>query len=278
MTVSGTRTFIRTRDQLISNVLRKLRVINENQTPSTNQYTIASEALNIMVQHWQNRSVFLWSVLEDLFMITADTPTITLDVDMIEVFNVCFSENDSDTPLTKLTREEYMAISDKRATGIPKSYYVDYQLAQPTMYLHPVWDETSGVVDGTDALVYQCISDHTSAAATKPITGADYLDEWRATTFITAATAPAWVTATDYESGIIKLDKLLRLQDFAATGDNPDFPVRFYKACLYGLCVDLAPEFGKSEDAYIKKAERYLDEAIGGAKETGDLIVSPRRS
>jgi len=275
MATSGTRTFIRTRDQLITTALRKLGVINENQSPTANQLTTAQEALNVMVQDWQTLGIFLWSVTEDMFRITADTPTITLDSDMVEIQNVCFSKNDADYPLTKLTREEYKSITNKRQEGEPSSYYVDYQLAQPTIYLHPVWEYGSAVVEGSDANIYYCIQDHESTTDDEPITGSDYADDWRQTSLI--ATGDTWAADEDYYSGIIKLDKLLRLQDFAASDNNPDFPVRFYKAALWGLCLDLAPEFGKDEDAYGKKAEIYLNRAIMAHTETGDMHVQPRR-
>ena len=54
----------------------------------------------------------------------------------------------------------------------------------------------SSLVTGTDSLEYQCIRGHTSAAADKPITGANYPSYWRAQ----STAGSAWVTATAYTS------------------------------------------------------------------------------
>jgi len=54
----------------------------------------------------------------------------------------------------------------------------------------------STVVVGTDGNDYQCIKAHTSAAANQPITGANYLDYWKATGG--TGEGVAWVTATAY--------------------------------------------------------------------------------
>ena len=54
----------------------------------------------------------------------------------------------------------------------------------------------STIVVGTDGNDYECIKAHTSAAANKPITGANYLDYWKATG--DTGDGVAWVTATAY--------------------------------------------------------------------------------
>ena len=51
-------------------------------------------------------------------------------------------------------------------------------------------------VTGTDGLIYTCIRSHTSSAADKPITGANYKSYWKQT----GSTGGTWVTATAYSA------------------------------------------------------------------------------
>ena len=61
-------------------------------------------------------------------------------------------------------------------------------------------------VTGTDSLIYTCIKSHTSAAATKPVTGANWSSFWKQT----GSTGGTWVTATPYTS----------TGDFTVAGDT----------------------------------------------------------
>lgn len=53
----------------------------------------------------------------------------------------------------------------------------------------------STIVTGTDALIYECIKNHTSAAVNRPVSGADYTSYWQLST----STIPAvWATGQSY--------------------------------------------------------------------------------
>lgn len=76
----------------------------------------------------------------------------------------------------------------------------------------------SSVVLGTDSVDYECIKAHTSAAATRPVTGANYMSYWKA---LTTTAGSAWVTATDYvaiteydlNTNIVAIDKAIVRED-----------------------------------------------------------------
>lgn len=277
MTVSGSRDFILTRDNIIYYAYRKLDVLGPGDSPSADQITQGAAVLNSMVLEWQNDGIGLWTLTEDTAKLTASTVSITLDA-CLDIDNVLFRKDEADTPLTRLTREEYRAITDKGTTGTPTSYYCDFQLAAPVLYLYPVPENTTGCVTGTDALIYLCSNDHESATAdNKPITGTDYDDYWVATTDVTAT--GAWANATAYYSDVIKYTKYQRLQDFDASADNPDFPVRWYQALVWGLAAELAPENGITDamhDKILMRANRYYERAKGSDSDMGDLRISPR--
>ncbi len=70
-----------------------------------------------------------------------------------------------------------------------------------------------------------------------------------------------------------------RLKDFDAAGDNPDFPVRWTKALIYGLAHDLSDEYGIAPDdkkRLLGLAEMFRERARrGGNREIGSPFVTP---
>jgi hypothetical protein len=154
---------------------------------------------------------------------------------------------------------------------------VDYQLANPTAYVWPVPEHTTSLVVGTDSNYYLCIKDHTSAAATQPITGASYTTYWTA---VSTVTANVWATSTAYYSNVIRYSKVLRLQDFDAAADNPDFPVRWMQALIYGLALDLAPEYKIPLNERTILAQKFAAEygiARAWDNDATDLKIMPPR-
>lgn len=277
MAVSGSRDFILTRSDIITHALRRIGVLGLGDTASATELSEAAEVLNILQLSWQNDGIFLWTQTDDLQLLTADALSYNMDSDILEVKNVFFRKDGSDTLLTPLTREEFKALSDKDSTGNPTSYFMDYQLAQPVLYPWPIYDYTTSVRTGSDSAAWLCIKDHTSASASYPVTGADYATYWASTA---ETTGGAWATATAYYSGIIRFTKVYRLQDFDAATDNPDFPVRWYKALILGLAAELCPEWGKLEmsgfDKLVLLADRAKKDAMYGLTESTTLRLQPR--
>ncbi len=70
-----------------------------------------------------------------------------------------------------------------------------------------------------------------------------------------------------------------RLKDFDASGDYPDFPVRWTKALVYGLAHDLSDEYGIAPDdkkRLLGLAEMYRERAKrGGDHSGGSSFVEP---
>jgi hypothetical protein len=277
MATSGSRNWIATRDNIIYAALRKLGVKQSENPPRVEEIQDASFALNSMVFAWQNDGVHLWTKAEEIMPLTASTLSASLASSVLEVQTPFFRRDDSDSPLGLLTRDEYLAIPDKKTTADPISIYVDYQLANPMVYIWPRPIYTTTIVTGTDALYYLCIKDHTSAAANHPITGADYATYWQATT---ATPNTTWGTGVAYHSDVIRYSKVLRLQDFDVAADNPDFPVRWTQALIYGLASHLAPEYQISTTERGDLAARFSAE-YGAARrlnfDNTDLRMMPSR-
>lgn len=277
MATSGSRNWIATRDNIINAALRKLGVKDIFNPPTPEEYQEATFALNAMVLAWQNDGVRLWTLTDEILPVTSDTASYALGSTTLEMADPIWRRDDNDTPLSPLTREEYMALPSKKDSGDPINVYVDYQLANPTAYLWPVPNYTTSMVLGTDGLYYLCIKSHTSSTDDTPITGSDYATYWEA---VSTVTANAWADATDYYSDVVRYTKVLRLQDFDVAADNPDFPVRWYQALIYGLASHLAPEYkaplGERQDLAARFSAEY-----GAARrqdyDATDLVVVPSR-
>lgn len=270
MAVSGSRNWIATRDNIIYAALRKLGVKESDNPPTVEEIQDAAFALNAMVSSWQNDDVHLWTVAEEIMPLTASTLSYSLDDSVLEMKTPIFRRDDQDTPLNILTREEYLSIPDKKTSGDPISVYIDYQLANPTVYVWPVPNYPSRIATGTDALRYLCIKDHTTAAANHPITGADYATYW-----VNVSNLPnvSWNAGYEYHSDIIRYTKVLRLQDFDVAADNPDFPVRWMQALIYGLASDLSPEYGL-KDVWGQRAQYEYARARRMNFDSTDLVIS----
>ena len=282
MTLSGSRDFTLDRDTLIKMAFRKIGGLSTGGTPLTSQITEASLALNVLINEWLNDHIPIWVKSQADYKVVADTATITIESSANTILSIeqpMFHKNGQDWPLTKLTREEYFNLLDKQAEGDPRNYWLDKQLTSLTLYIYPVPDYSTSVVTGSDTLLYLCKQDHTSDTTDpddKPITGTDYSDYWSVTTL---ATGGAWVTATDYHSGLIKATKNYRLNDMDAAANDFDFTPNAYRALLYNLAVDLAPEFGNVKrelDKLKLMAEKLKNDLKGYNYESGDMRVSPR--
>lgn len=279
MATSSSRDFIYSRSQIISSALRRIGALAQGETATANQLSEGAEALNVIINSWANDGILLWAQADAAAAITAETASITLSSspDILEITNVYFRKNGSDTPLTKLTRAEYKSIPDKDLAGDPTSYYVEYGLSSTTIYLYPVYEYSTSEVTGTDSNNYVCLLDHTSSTDDKPTTGTNYEDNWELTTLL--STGGTWAASTEYKSGHLRYTKLQRLQDMDAAANNPDFPVRFYKAAIADLASFLSNEYGMpvNERVYYEKlAEIEKTKAFLGTAETGDLTIAPK--
>ena len=95
----------------------------------------ARRSLNLMFADWANRGLNLWTVKQGTVSVVSGTATYTLDatyVDLLEV--VLRNSSNTDFTLTQMSRNEYLTIPNKTATGQPSQYFFDRQTI-PTITL-----------------------------------------------------------------------------------------------------------------------------------------------
>lgn len=277
MALSASRDYIEDRDGLITICMEKSRTITPGETPSAARVTSAGKLLNIIINEWTAKGVVIHVKSEEVLPLTADTRSYTLDADILEIQDVFYRRNDSDTKVFPMARHNYMGLPDKEESGSPVHFYQDRQLAAIELYLWPLLSFSTGYVDGSDANEYICQLDHTSEdAVTKPITGSDYSTNWERITSNVGAVAHA--DATEYKSGRLHFTKIQRLQDFDTSTDNPDIPVKYYFALVDALTFELA-EINDLGESTLRRMERKAEESLAAmlhdSTDRDSLVISP---
>lgn len=117
----------------------------------------ARRSLNILFQEWANRGLHYWEIAsnnltlvngQSVYTMYRDTSDGTSDATAVygvdDILEASYRNSDSiDTPLTKINRSTYQALSNKASTGTPSQYFVQRFIDKitVTLYLTPGSDE-----------------------------------------------------------------------------------------------------------------------------------------
>ena len=147
-TTSGTTTF--EKGFSISDIVEEAYERIGIQGVSGYQLKGARRSLNIMFQEWANRGLHYWEVRKNNITLVDGQNTYTMyrstsdgTSDATSVYGVddileCSYRNASsiDTPLTKLNRSAYQALSNKTSEGQPTQYFVERFIDKITITLY----------------------------------------------------------------------------------------------------------------------------------------------
>jgi hypothetical protein len=277
MALSGNRDYIQTRDNLITVALERSRTITPGETPAAARVTSAANELNLILGQWMSEGIVIHAKSEEVLPLTVATRSYTLDADILEIEDMFYRRNNTDTRMFPMTRYNYMGLPDKEETGEPVNFYQDRQLAGIELYVWPLVSFSTGYVDGSDANEYICQLDHTSEdAVTKPITGSGYDTYWESITSNIGAVAH--VDETEYKSGRLHFTKIQRLQDFDTSTDNPDLKPKHYFALVDALTFALAEINDLKESTLNRmlfKAEESFQKIKNDSTERDSLSIAP---
>lgn len=158
MSTSGTSTFEAARDDIIAEALEALGAIGTGETRNANNsllFDSAARALNRVVKAIDANGMRLWRVVRRTTTTTASTATFSPASDVIDIdspVRYTRSGQNTATPVTPLSRDEYMALPDRTQTGVPRNYYVEKTLTTFTVNLWPVPDATGDTIEYAAAL------------------------------------------------------------------------------------------------------------------------------
>ena len=145
-TTSGTTTF--EKGFSISDIVEEAYERLGIQGVSGYQLKSARRSLNILFQEWANRGLHYWEVANNNITLVADQATYTMfrsttdgtssttavyGVD--DILEASYRNSNVDTPLTKINRSQYQALSNKTSTGTPSQYFVQRFIDKITVTL-----------------------------------------------------------------------------------------------------------------------------------------------
>src|SRR5210317_1856549 len=176
-TTSGTATF--EKGFSISDIVEEAYERLAIQGVSGYQLKSASRSLNILFQEWANRGLHYWEVgnnsitLVDgqstytMYRSTADgTSDATAVYGVDDVLEASYRNSSSvDFPLTKISRSEYQALSNKTDEGTPTQYFVQRFIDKVTitLYLTPGSTEAGNTVNYYYVKRIEDVGDYTNA-------------------------------------------------------------------------------------------------------------------
>jgi hypothetical protein len=176
-TTSGTTTFDKTFviDEIIEEAYERIGL----QSVSGNQLRQARRSLNIMFQEWGNRGLHYWEVANNsitlvanqaeytMFRSTGDgTSDATAVYGVDDVLEAVYRNSSSvDSPLTKINRSTYQALSNKTSTGTPSQYFVQRFIDKVTitLYLTPGSSEAGNTINYYYVKRIQDVGDYTNS-------------------------------------------------------------------------------------------------------------------
>jgi len=100
----------------------------------------ATRSLNLMFADWANRGLNRWTIEQSTLSITASTATYSLPADTIDILSAVIrtgtGTSQSDTQITRVSRDTFINIPSKNTEAQPSQWYVDRQIT-PQIRLWP---------------------------------------------------------------------------------------------------------------------------------------------
>ena len=176
-TTSGTATFDKTFaiDEIVEEAYERIGL----QNVSGYQLKTARRSLNILFQEWGNRGLHYWQIANNditlvdgqavytMFRSTGDgTSDATAVYGVDDILEAVYRNSSSvDTPLTKINRSTYQALSNKTSKGQPTQYYVQRFIDKVTitLYLTPGSSEAGNKLNYYYVKRIQDVGDYTNA-------------------------------------------------------------------------------------------------------------------
>ena len=176
-TTSGTATF--EKGFSIADIVEEAYERIGIQGVSGYQLKGARRSLNILFQEWANRGLHYWEVNNNsitlvdgqstytMYRSTADgTSDATAVYGVDDVLEASYRNSSSvDFPLTKISRSEYQALSNKTDEGTPTQYFVQRFIDKVTitLYLTPGSTEAGNTINYYYVKRIQDVGDYTNA-------------------------------------------------------------------------------------------------------------------
>ena len=309
MATSGSINFATSRDDLIKYALLNVGAIGEGDTPTATQYTDGAVYLNMIMKAWHNDGMPLWALKEGYILPVSDTNSISLGAGGGHA-TLSYVR----TTLGGDEASGQTALTVASITGISASDNLGIELDDGSIQ----WTTVSGAPSGTTVTAATALTGAAASGnnvytyTTKinrpiKILRASFFNESANTdTPVEVVTHSDLFDISDKEtegqpnilwynpelslgkaniyprfqdgSGVIKIFFQRPMEDFDASGDEPDCPQEFYMALLWQLSWSLSPAWSvpiKERQLFLQEATILKQQALDFMMEEGSLRIYP---
>lgn len=128
--------------------------------------TSGLRSVKFLFAEWQTLGVRQFQIVQRTQATTAGMASFTLTTGDQDIVNMVLRRSGSDTPMTRISRQEYIEIPRKSENGRPDRYFVDRQVGTITVYL---WRRAENTTDQIIYDAYRRISDPGRLANTQQL-------------------------------------------------------------------------------------------------------------
>lgn len=304
MARSGSTDFTLTRDDIIEAALIKCRAHRVGQSIPGSLTAQAAKELNRLVKSWMADGLHLWRQVEAVLFLTADQKKYSLSSTGDRA-----STTYVDTNLNGALSASDTAVTTDTTTGMTAADNIGIELSDGTMH----WDTIASVDSSTtltlttgvsgaasdDAQVYTFTSkltrplrvlearrvvddvevdidivsrDEYMELPNKGTSGKPNLVYYQPE--LDQTQLYIWPTS-DSAVDLIKMTVETPFEDFDTASNNPDFPIEWGNALVYGLAANLADDFGLPMDRIARlesKAADLKSRVMGFDREAGSIF------
>lgn len=305
MATSGSYDALYTRNEIITEALELIGVLEVGETANADDVASCARTLNMMVKFWQSRGIAIWRNTEIYVFLQEDTASYTLGPTGTSPATESFTK----TEIATAGSSGASTITVDSITGISASDVIGVELDDGTLQ----WTTVNGAPSGTTVTLTDALTDDVSVDANvfaytsgiqRPlfITEArlhqdsgteipvrirarnDYMALSTKTTpgkasmcYYNPKTADGvlyvWPVANSVKDYLV-LTARMPIADFDSSSDDPDFPQEWMLPLSYNLAVLIAPKFVETVPAIVATmAKMFFDDAEADSKDYGSLII-----
>ena len=111
----------------------------------------ATRSLNLMLADWANRGLNQWTIQQRTISLVKSDGEYSLDPDVIDILAVVIRRDGTDFSISRVSRDEFLAIPTKTTEGRPTQFFLDRQIT-PNLKIWPLPENS------TDVLVYDSLT------------------------------------------------------------------------------------------------------------------------
>ena len=111
----------------------------------------ATRSLNLMLADWANRGLNQWTIQQRTISLVKSDGEYSLDPDVIDILAVVVRRDGTDFNISRISRDEFLAIPTKTTEGRPTQFFLDRQIT-PNLKIWPLPENS------TDVIVYDSLT------------------------------------------------------------------------------------------------------------------------